>query len=63
MFATLKEISTDKEGRIIKYDQVQTSQGQSGSPIILKLNTMFIKLLEFILAVIGDIILEHLLNP
>ncbi len=41
MFAGLKVIETEKEGRIIKYNDVQTSQGQSGSPIIMKLNDIY----------------------
>ena len=41
MFATLNEMVTDNEGKIIKYDKVQTSQGQSGSPIILKLQDIY----------------------
>ena len=41
MFATLNEMSTDKDGKIIKYDKVQTSKGQSGSPIILKFNDLY----------------------
>ena len=41
MFASLNEMTTDKDGKIIKYDRVQTSLGQSGSPLILKLNDVY----------------------
>ncbi len=41
MFETLIEMSTDKDGKIKKYDKLQTSKGQSGSPILLKFNDVY----------------------
>lgn len=36
MFCDINEFYFGEKGKIIKYHEVQTSQGQSGAPIILK---------------------------
>jgi len=41
MFADLKEIKSEKDGKIIIYHEIQTSEGQSGAPIILKLQDLY----------------------
>jgi hypothetical protein len=41
MFVYLNEIKLGKDGKIILYHEVQTSTGQSGSPILLKLGDVY----------------------